>query len=218
MEIERKFKPLEIKDVEEDGSFEGIAAVFGEVDHDEDVFDRGAFTDTIKQINSEQPLPMLWFHNVTRPVGSAAEVRETDRGLELKGSLVLESEQAREAHAFLKRRVIRGLSVGFAIKSGGAYTDTEGIRHLTDVELWETSFVAFPAQPSARVTGVKTAESVRDFETFLREVGGFSRRDAKTIASSGFKALARERDASDELVEVQRGLNNLLKEINKCRT
>ena len=37
---------------------------------------------------------------------------------------------------------------------------------------------------------VKQITTLRDFETFLRDAGGFSKREAAIIASHGYKALS----------------------------
>ena len=67
------------------------------------------------------------------------------------------------------------------------------MRRLLEVELHEISLVTFPMLTSAMVTAVKSIETIRDFETTLRDAG-FSRTEAKAIAANGFKGLANHRD------------------------
>jgi hypothetical protein len=91
-------------------------------------------------------------------------------------------------------------------KEGASWDEKTGIRTLTDLDLYEYSFVAIPANTRARVTDIKsaswllkTAESwtIREFETFLRDSGRFSKEAACTIASRGFKALTDDQRESD---------------------
>jgi hypothetical protein len=69
-------------------------------------------------------------------------------------------------------------------------------RTLKKVDLMEVSIVTMPANPKARVTQVKSG-SIREFEAFLRDAGGFSAAQAKAIAASGFKSIEAMRDAGD---------------------
>lgn len=49
----------------------------------------------------------------------------------------------------------------------------------------------------------KKIETIRDFETFLREAGGFTREQAKRIAAGGYKAASEPRDEADGLAEIR---------------
>lgn len=64
--------------------------------------------------------------------------------------------------------------------------------------------VTFPANPSAQISSVKSAidaiETVRDAESFLRDVGRLSNAQAAAFISR-FKSLSGQRD-SDELGEL----------------
>ena len=56
---------------------------------------------------------LLWQHDQTRPIGIWHEIYEDEYGLFVKGQLLLELHQAKEAYALLKAGVIDGLSIGF---------------------------------------------------------------------------------------------------------
>ena len=64
------------------------------------------------------------------------------------------------------------------------------------------SLVTFPMNELARTGAVKAADirTVRDFEDFLREVGGFSHAAAKSIACAGFRPAAQGHLQLDALV------------------
>ena len=71
----------------------------------------------------------------------------------------------------------------------------------------ELSVVTFPANGKARVSAVKAASEIgtmREFERFLRDVGGFSHSQAKAIAASGFKASDPRDEAEADLAALLR--------------
>jgi hypothetical protein len=60
-------------------------------------------------------------------------------------------------------------------------------RHLQQVELYEVSLTVLPMNPQAQVIRVKSQlRSVRDYETWLRQTGGFSKSEAKRLAAHGW--------------------------------
>ena len=64
-----------------------------------------------------------------------------------------------------------------------------------------------PSNALSRISSVKSAhdiETVRQFEEFLRDVGGFSHGQAKAIAASGFKASDPRDEADAEIAAILR--------------
>lgn len=165
----KKDLKFDIKSVSETGTFEGLLSVYGVVDLVNDIVVKGAFTKTIKDNNGI--VPMLWQHDPKQPIGTL-ELRDTEEGLHVKGTFALEVKQAQEAYALVKARVIRGLSIGYdPIKK----SIKDGVRHLTEVKLWEGSVVTFPALPIAQISSVK-ADSKDDFASVLDEMQTFRMR------------------------------------------
>jgi len=182
------------------GTFEGYASVFGVVDGFDDVVAPGAFAASLAR-RGVGGIKMLWQHDAGEPIGQWEEIVEDGRGLYVRGRLLIELRRAAEAHALIKAGVIDGLSIGYT--AGNAETDpASGVRTLTEVDLWEISLVTFQACPGARIAAVKAAppQSIREFERFLREAGGYSHSAAKAIAAGGFKALERRPDDLAPLV------------------
>jgi HK97 family phage prohead protease len=156
---ERKDFKVTIKSVDDEGVFSGVLSVYGVVDLGGDQVEKGAFTKTLQESGAE--IPCLWQHS--QPIGSLKVFDGAD-GLEVQGRLCLEVQQAREALALMKARVVKGLSIGYrTIKS----KVENGIRHLTEIALMEGSVVTFPMMPLAQVTDVKSAEEKGDFLTEL---------------------------------------------------
>jgi hypothetical protein len=142
-------------------------------------------------------------------------MKEDDTGLHVEGQLALKTAQGSEAYELLKMGALDGLSIGY-ITQASTIDDKKRVRTLTDVDLLEVSVVTFPANTSALVQAVKAAErikTIREFEDFLRDVGGFSSEAAKKIASSGFKAKPDPRDEAGavELVNAIQALAGVIK-------
>ena len=197
--------PFEIKELKADeddqdrGTFTGMASTFGNIDEVGDIILPGAFKGAIK---NPRKIRMLWQHRSDTPIGTWEDLRETEKGLEAKGRLILGVQQGREAFELMRARAVDALSIGFRIGNRERDIDFDretGVRRLKRIDLMEISVVTFPANPKARIQRVKslnadTIKTIRDFEAFLRDVGGFSHGAAKQIASQGFKAEPDPRD------------------------
>jgi len=205
MKMKHLIRPLEIKAMNDDGSFEGYGSVFDVIDSYRDIVLPGAFAQTIEEHAQKGTMPaLLWQHQSDAPIGVWTAMDEDEHGLKMSGQLVLETQRGAEAHALLKAGAVRGLSIGFSIYPGGEkYNEQHSVWELSAINLWETSIVTFPANQEAQVTDVRAAldaatyPTVRDFERMLRDAG-FSRRDAEFISGNGFKALTRDADQAIE--------------------
>ncbi len=192
---------FEIKSVDEDGTFEGYASVFDQVDQGKDVVEKGAFNQSLKARGIEG-VKLLWQHDPTQPIGQIISLYEDQRGLFVKGHLNLDVQRAREALHLMQEGVLDGLSIGFRTVRSRINAQT-GFRHLLELDLWEVSLVTFPMQQEARISSFRATniKTIRDYEAFLREAGGFSRQEAVRLASGGFKGLINRtstREAADQ--------------------
>lgn len=184
----------ELKAAGESGSFTGYASMFGNVDLGGDIMERGAFKEVVT--NDEGKVTVLWQHRTGDPIG-VATVKEDDRGLSFDGQLVLEDPVARKAHAHMKAKSVRGMSIGFDILPGGAEIKESGVRIIKAVKLWEISVVTWGMNPLAGVRDAKSIGTERQMEEALREMG-YSVRQAKALVSGGWKALAGVREERGE--------------------
>ena len=191
MKLEHKSLNLEVKDIADSGSFTGYGAVFGNVDLGRDLIVRGAFESSLSDWKSQGKFPkMLWQHNPREPIGVWTDMKEDDYGLLVSGKFTMGVAKAAEAHALLKDGAIEGLSIGYRTLDDEWDRDTE-VRKLKKLDLMEVSLVTVPMNPAASVTDVKAAEqikTIREFETFLRDEGGYSHSQARKIAEHGFKS------------------------------
>src|SRR5918992_1226133 len=113
--IEHESLDLEVKlgEVDDSGTFEGVASVFGEPDLLGDQVERGAFRKSLAAHHRTGRMPpLLWMHDLAQPIGRWLDIRETADGLRVNGRLLLDTIKGREAYAMLKERVVAGLSIG----------------------------------------------------------------------------------------------------------
>ena len=145
--------------IDADGTVEGYASLFGEIDQARDMVMRGAFADTLARRGVNR-IPMLFQHDPAEPVGVWLELREDSRGLLARGRLIPEVARARELLSLLRAGAIDGLSIGFKTVKGSVDPRSR-VRRLIAVDLWEISIVTFPLLAGARVRAVKQATSPR---------------------------------------------------------
>lgn len=205
------------------GTFDGYAAVFGNVDSYGDMIMPGAFADTIAaaKTNSARWPAMLLQHGGAAgtaddmtPIGVWVDFREDARGLYAQGKLA-DTQRGRDALTLLRmtpRPAITGLSIGYVAKEWEMRSrPDEPRRKLKKIDLLETSLVTFPANNDARVLNVK-AMSDSEIERLLREAG-LSRGEAKALCAGGLKALKTQREAGESggMVDAARRLLDTLK-------
>lgn len=189
--------PMEVKSLTEAGAFTGYASVFDNVDQGGDVIEKGAFKEFVRTRDGKTLV--LFQHNSREPIGKAT-VTEDKTGLLVDGHLMLEDPVARRAHNGMKGGLFDAMSIGYDVLPNGSEIQKSGVRVLKALKLWEVSVVTFGMNELARIESVKHAENIktiREFEDFLRDAGGFSIAQAKLIASGGFKSLQTLRDAGN---------------------
>lgn len=202
MKMQTKDFALSIKELSEDGTFEGYGSVFNNQDYGGDIVAPGAFTDSINLLKKkERALPVLWQHNSDNPIGVYDEFYEDAKGLYVKGRLLLTVQRGKEAYDLLKAGAVTGLSIGYGVQKYEMDTETY-VRTLTELELYEVSLVTFPMNDDARVSAVKeriaagVLPTLKQFEEILREAG-FSKSQATAIAGGGLKKLLRSESAPE---------------------
>lgn len=194
--------PLEVKSVNDAGEFEGYGSVFGVKDSYGDIVVPGAFAKSLSDWSKKGRMPaMLWQHKMSEPIGVYSEMREDDRGLYVKGRLLIEGDPlAVRAHTHMKAGSLTGLSIGYILNEW-EYSKDKDAWLLKEIDLWEVSPVTFPANDEARIEDVKAAithgetPTQKSIERILRDAG-LSRTQAKAFMSGGYGALS-QRDAGE---------------------
>jgi HK97 family phage prohead protease len=137
------------------GLVEGYASLFGRIDMGRDRVLAGAFRRSLAR-RGAAGVKMLWQHDPGRPIGRWTDIAEDGVGLRVKGRLIAEVAQGREALALVRAGVLDGLSIGF--RTVRARRDpASGVRELVEIDLWEISLVTFPQMPGARLALARAA-------------------------------------------------------------
>ena len=203
---------LHVKDVSEEGTFEGYGSIFGNVDSYGEKVMPGAFVESLARHKREgSNVLMLWNHDSHQPIGVWEDLAEDAKGLWGKGRFLLDIQRAREVHTLAKNKAIGGLSIGYREED----TDQDGaVRLLKKLALYEISPVTFPANRRARIESVKSERMeefarrlrdgdpmpIKDFEDILREAG-VPKSMAVAIASHGYAKAIRSESEGDKANE-----------------
>lgn len=145
--------PFEVKELVDlsGGGWEiaGYASTFGgEPDSYGDVIVRGAFAKSIASRSTK----FLYEHGTA--IGKQLEIREDEKGLFGRWSIV-DTQAGTDAYKLAKAGVLDSLSIGYRTVSD-EYRAEDGVRLLKEVELYEVSAVAIPANRNAVITDVKS--------------------------------------------------------------
>lgn len=189
--METKFLNLEWK-AGDGGEIEGYGSVFDNVDQGGDIVAPGAFSNSLRL---GRKVRMLFQHDSSRVIGTWDEIAEDDKGLRVKGKLLVNTTGGRDAYEQVKAGAIDGLSIGYrSLKS----MDRNGKRVILQADLWEVSLVTFPMNEMARIDAVKAAAmSERDMERMLTQDAGLSRSVARRLMAGGYDAVKAMQDAGD---------------------
>lgn len=178
------FDECEIKFASEDtGTFEGYASVFGNKDFQNDIIEKGAYSDTLK--SRKAPVLMLYGHNPGRVIGKWTDLAEDSRGLHVRGEFTPGHTDAQNVRASAKHGAISGMSVGIVVREKEEQGD---IRVIKSASLVEISLVSMPANDEARIDAgtvkalTEGMDSLKDAERILRD-SGWSRAAATDFVS-----------------------------------
>ena len=204
MNYPTKSVPLELKKLSDDGKFTGYGSVFSTKDQGGDIVMPGAFEASLKKWKDlDRTVPVYWQHKADEPIGNWPSLEEDDYGLLGDAELWLDdAPYARTARRGMKSKSITGLSIGYRVKRA-EYDKKASANRLIELDLVEISVVGDPMHSDARIATVKSMiesgnmPTLREFEEFLRDAGGFSKAQAEKIASNGLKQLLRGDPGSD---------------------
>lgn len=215
---------LKIKEVSDEGTFEGYASVFGVRDSYNESVEPGAFVESLVRHKREGTSPlMLWQHDSWQPIGVWDDMAEDKKGLWAKGRLLTGVQKADEALILLKAGAIQGLSIGYREVDTEA-PENGGPRKLTKLDLKEVSIVSFPANRRARVDNVKSERMdefarrlrdgdpmpIKEFEDILRDAG-VPKAMAVAIASHGYAKAIRSESEGGKASETTAFMQALLR-------
>ncbi|WP_268232056.1 HK97 family phage prohead protease [Sphingobacterium sp. UT-1RO-CII-1] len=136
-------------------TIKGYASVFGNVDSDNDIIERGAYSKTIKEWGPQgkNRIKMCWQHDLTDPIAKTNELFEDNYGLAFVASAIKGVAHIDDRIKMIEGGIVDEVSVGIVpVKTNKG---TGGIRHLTENKLYEYSSVTLASNELARITAVK---------------------------------------------------------------
>jgi len=155
----RAYSMLEIKAINEDDRIIDGIATTPSTDRMGDVVNP-------KGASFKLPIPLLWQHDSSQPIGHVEAAKVTDGGITIRARIVRISEPGRlkdrldEAWQSIKSGLVRGLSIGFRpTEDPKPIKGTYGL--IFDAwELMELSAVTIPANSDANITAIKSADQL----------------------------------------------------------
>jgi uncharacterized protein len=202
---------LEFKSADTDndlGRFEGYASTFGNLDQGLDIVDKGAFKVTLK--NNKGRFPILADHDWASHIGYNEMASEDTKGLFVQGAINLKVQKGVEKFALAKQAMDlstrMGLSIGYSTIQSSQDAENPRIRHLTELKLWEYSFVTFPMNVEAMVTTAKSLGELDKAKYLLAQL------KAQGISHSDLEmALQLEAAENDEdPTKISQSIDNLI--------
>jgi HK97 family phage prohead protease len=157
--METKVFRMSIKEMDEEGKFQGYLSVFNNVDYGGDLVEPGAFKKTLSE---NKAFPLLWAHSAQEPsnIIGTFHGKEDKHGLLIDGEFFLDQTGGQEAHAVVKKLYAKGVKVGLSIGYKAIQWEMEEaekqtIRRLKEVQLFEGSMTLFPMNDQALIQAVK---------------------------------------------------------------
>lgn len=186
---------LKIIDIEDGvGYIEGYASVFGNVDHDGEVIEKGAFTKTLLEGLPSRRIKLVDFHNAWLDsdyiIGVVEEANEDEHGLWFKARFS-SVRRAQDVRTKIKEGILEALSIGYEVVKD-RFDREAGIRYLTELKLFEISVVSWGANPLATINNSKSFNSqlrrlawsalrMKNLNQVLKEGQVLSQNNAKLI-------------------------------------
>ncbi len=147
------FKQTQLGDLidadEKAGIVKGYGSVFGNVDSDGDIINRGAYKKTIEENGNR--VKYLYQHDMDKPLGKIVKLDEDEKGLYFEAEIP-KTTLGKDVIELMKAGVITENSVGIL----PIQKDNSGeYRELNEVKLYEISAVTLAANDQAILLDVK---------------------------------------------------------------
>jgi HK97 family phage prohead protease len=131
------------------GIVKGYGSIFGNVDSDGDIINKGAYRKTIQENGSR--VKYLYQHDMDKPIGKMVHLEEDEKGLVFEAQ-VPKTRLGMDVIELMKAGVITENSVGILPiqkSMSGQY------REINEVKLFEVSAVTLAANDQAMIVDVK---------------------------------------------------------------
>lgn len=199
------------------GSIKAYFSTYNTVNLRPDRMVKGCFDKEFQRWRNGDKLPRFFSQHWDGTIGVIDNVDDDEYGAFFQGRYI-NTTKGRDAYVEAKTKATDEFSFSFYVTDFDY--DKAGVRNVLAVEgIDEISQVSWGMDPNTKQIEVNNKEfTIRDAEKALKN-SGFSSEHAKTIVSSGFKALNRDDSGQDrddfnriEAILVLNNLNNTLKE------
>lgn len=210
-----KTKSLETISEGEKRVFSGYLSTYGNKDRDGDVFQKGAFTESIKKRDT---YPLLYNHDQNQIIGFI-KVSEDEKGVFARAKLIENDPVAEKVYALLKEGALSEMSIGFGWEDKKDVSVNEDGNGLIFKKTYirEGSVVVTPANPQAIITDVKNAKELSevDFEEVKKLIDSNNEVIKKWVIDYIDKLLSEETEEGDDSKSREEKLKKLTEKINK---
>lgn len=199
----RQFSELETRTDGDAPGFSGYASTWWNVDSYGTAMSPKAFAKTIRERGDR--LPVLSQHNPDKPIGRHLSIKEDKVGLAVNVELVDDGADGTVTLKRLRGGIPLAMSFGFQTVKDRSAEDADPIdlsqlpgfrrndvRIITEVKLWETSVVTFPANEAAVITAVRHRFEADALTTLLESI------EADTLTDEQFGHLERFMAAANQ--------------------
>jgi HK97 family phage prohead protease len=159
------------------------------------------------------PMPLLWQHDSTQPVGRVEFAKPTSKGIPFRAHLPKVAEAGTlkdridEAVQSIKYRVVGAVSIGFRALAEGVERMKDGGMRFKSWEWLELSLVTIPANAEATITSIKS------LDTAARAASGHQRSVATSPGASGTATTGQSTNRSPKGTQMK-----TLKDLREERT
>jgi HK97 family phage prohead protease len=176
--LKRAYSILNVKEITDDGEFYTVkgTATTPRPDRVQDVVEPLGAT-------FAESIPLLWMHNNEKPVGTTYLGAPTKKGIPFTAKIPVVKEpgvlkdRIDEAIQSIRYRLVAAVSIGFRILNDAIERIANGGYRYLETEILELSLVTIPAQPDAKITGIKSIDAM------LRSAGRSTHGAVKLIPS-----------------------------------
>jgi len=158
--IGRAYSILDSKAVEENDDFYIVTGIASTPSPDR-------MGDVVEPLGAKfkTPMPLLWQHDSSKPVGNMTFAAPTEKGIPFRAEIPKVQEagtlkdRVDEAVQSLKYKLVSAVSIGFRVLEDGYEVLETGALRVKEWEWLELSLVTIPANSEAMISAVKSIDS-----------------------------------------------------------
>lgn len=143
-----------VKDIDVKGrKITGYLSSFGNIDHDNDIIAKGAFSKSINERFGD--IYFLNQHNWNQPHGKFAVLQEDTKGLYFESNPLIDTSYSSDTLKLYEAGILKEHSIGFRTVQSDMDARS-GVRTIKEVKLFEGSNVTLGANSDTPFTGFKS--------------------------------------------------------------